>query len=400
MSFAGFAYTQQPGCTDPYAPNFDPDATENDGSCTYGTTNYLPLRLSTLPGVITETSGLMFWNGLLWTHNDSGGSPDLFALDPDDTEIVLRKVRIKNASNADWEDITRDEAFAYIGDFGNNNGTRTNLRIYKVSLDELEGDTATAEAIYFSYPDQTDFSSRPQNHNFDAEAMVSLGDSLYIFSKNWANQRTKVYVLPKTPGTFTAHLKTEMFAGGLITSADFNEQDSVIMLTAYTKLLQPYIWLLWDFRESEVLSGNRRRINLNLPLHQVEGVAWKGGHEYWISNEALGNLEAALHSINTTAWIAPVISGAVSAKTAMPLMIYPNPVRDEALIKWNRQEVDARRIELISMDGKAVFSEILSQGADSVRVDMRTFPAGIYSAILYTADGQFSERVVYTPYGR
>ena len=45
---------------------------------------------------------------------------------------VSRTVTIQNAANVDWEDICTDDDYIYIGDFGNNSGNRTNLRIYKV----------------------------------------------------------------------------------------------------------------------------------------------------------------------------------------------------------------------------------------------------------------------------
>ena len=300
MSIAGFAYTQQPGCTDPNAPNFDPAATENDGSCSYGTTNYLPLRLSTLPGVISETSGLMFWNGLLWTHNDSGGSSDLFALDPDETETVLRKVRIKNASNADWEDITRDEAFAYIGDFGNNNGTRTDLRIYKVNLDELEGDTATAEAIFFNYPDQTDFSSRPQNHNFDAEAMVVMDDSLYIFTKNWGDMQSGIYVLPKEPGTYAAQRRGTIEANGLITGGSYDEGTQKLALCGHNFLLMPFVLEIDGNPEGLVVEGMMNRSEPVLPAgisRQIEAIFHLDGG-FRLTSEASFTGSAALMRFN------------------------------------------------------------------------------------------------------
>src|SRR5687768_2482689 len=123
------AYAQVSGCTDPNANNFDPSATSNDGSCSYSNTNFTPVFHAPVPATISETSGLMFWDGLLWTHNDSGGDAVLFGLDTASGTLV-RSVRILEATNVDWEDITRDEDYVYIADFGNNNGTRTDLKIY------------------------------------------------------------------------------------------------------------------------------------------------------------------------------------------------------------------------------------------------------------------------------
>lgn len=48
-----------------------------------------PFR-SYLPEEVQETSGLFFHNGKIWTHNDSGGQPILYALDTTNFEIVQR----------------------------------------------------------------------------------------------------------------------------------------------------------------------------------------------------------------------------------------------------------------------------------------------------------------------
>jgi hypothetical protein len=46
---------------------------------------------------------------------------------------LIRTININSANNSDWEDITQDDLNNfYIGDFGNNNNDRTNLRIYKI----------------------------------------------------------------------------------------------------------------------------------------------------------------------------------------------------------------------------------------------------------------------------
>ena len=57
-----------------------------------------------------EASGLAAsrrTDGLIWTHNDSGGEPVLFALG---TDGALRgKVRLEGVTNEDWEDLASGE---------------------------------------------------------------------------------------------------------------------------------------------------------------------------------------------------------------------------------------------------------------------------------------------------
>ena len=139
-----------------------------------------------LPNPVIETSGLIFLNDKLITHNDSGNEPALFELDTVSGEIT-RKVIIRNATNVDWEDICYDDTYIYIGDIGNNSGSRTDLKIYRVSITnylDAANDTVSADTIQFNYSDQSDFTPGSNQTNFDAEALISLGDSLYIFTKN------------------------------------------------------------------------------------------------------------------------------------------------------------------------------------------------------------------------
>ena len=136
----------------------------------------------------------------------------------------MRKVIISNATNYDWEDICRDSTYIYIGDFGNV-GSRTDLKIYRLSVSSYLttlNDTVTADTIQYSYSDQTDFTPDQFNTNYDAEALISYNDSLYIFTKNWGNYWTNIYALPKTPGTYQISKVDSLYSEGLVTGATYN----------------------------------------------------------------------------------------------------------------------------------------------------------------------------------
>ena len=131
------------------------------------------VELGELPDDVFETSGLLFFNDQIVTHNDSGGAPVLFEIDTVSRQIT-RTVTITNATNMDWEALTQDEDYIYIGDFGNNVGIRQDLTIYRIAKEDyLDNDTATAETIFFSYEDQTDFTDTG-NSDWDAEAFFVL----------------------------------------------------------------------------------------------------------------------------------------------------------------------------------------------------------------------------------
>lgn len=64
------SYSQITGCTDPLSENFNPLAIINDGSCLYNFAKIKHLSSITLSDSLMETSGLVAFNNLLWTHND------------------------------------------------------------------------------------------------------------------------------------------------------------------------------------------------------------------------------------------------------------------------------------------------------------------------------------------
>jgi hypothetical protein len=126
------AKSQSMGCTDIAAINYNSLATINDGSCIYADTSILPDNSFELNSILRETSGLILWNNRLWTFNDND-DVTLYSLDTINGEI-LDSLELTGTENRDWEAISQDDAFIYLGDFGNNeHGNRSDLKIYKIS---------------------------------------------------------------------------------------------------------------------------------------------------------------------------------------------------------------------------------------------------------------------------
>src|SRR5690349_7001177 len=157
------------GCPDPAANNYNSAATLNDGSCAYNDVPIKPVLKTNLNTKLNESSGLIWWNNQVWTHNDSGGEPAIYAIDTA-TGNIIKKVTIANATNVDWEDIAQDSTYIYIGDFGNNaNGNRQDLKIYRVKKADVKSKTSVKAAIInYTYNDQTSFTPAGSNNtNFD-----------------------------------------------------------------------------------------------------------------------------------------------------------------------------------------------------------------------------------------
>lgn len=265
-------------------------------SITSPTVHYKPHFIANIPGEIKETSGLLFFNGQLWTLNDSGNQPEIYQIDSTNGS-VLRTVAISNSVNTDWESMAQDDSNVYIGDFGNNAGNRTNLRIVKITKNEIlnpENDTVKATYIYFVYPDQTHFPIAFNNNNFDCEAFIFHDDSLHLFSKDWLDQQTRHYVIPAEPGRYKARLIETFQADGLITDASINEKGTIVLLGYKNTVARSYIcfaWLLSGYDGSLFFSGHKRRLELGYALHlgQTEGIVLKNDNTGWISSESISN---------------------------------------------------------------------------------------------------------------
>jgi hypothetical protein len=269
-------------------------ATADSNTADYQSFRYRPPFITTLPETIRETSGLLFWDGKLWTHNDSGNLPEIYQVDSMNGN-VLGTVVVRNSLNTDWESITQDDSSIYIGDFGNNTGNRTDLHILKIAKTDmlnLAKDTVNATYIRFSYPDQTHFTSALNSNNFDCEAFFCQNDSLHLFSKNWADGQTKHYVLPATAGVYKARFVESFNADGLITDAAINAKGHIVLLGYKNTVRRSYTcfaWLLSGYEGSAFFGGNKTRLELGSALHlgQSEGIVLKDDDTGWISSESI-----------------------------------------------------------------------------------------------------------------
>lgn len=307
-------YAQVSGCTDPAANNFNPLATQNNGSCTYNNVALTPALKSNLALELQENSGLIYWNNHIWTHNDGGNTTELFEIDT--LGNILRRVNIQNAVNVDWEDITQDDNYVYVGDFGNNaSGNRQDLTIYRVAkADLLAGNTVTASVIQFSYANQTDFTAVPANTtDFDCEAMIQYNGNLYLFTKRWTSLGTSVYEIPATPGSWSARLVTTSTApAGLVTGADISAPQRSIILCGYTSSGARFLYFIYDFTGTDFFGGNERYVTMN-NIGQTEGIAFKNPEYVFVSRERLTRvvlgfpitITQALEAVNLTTLLQP-----------------------------------------------------------------------------------------------
>ena len=191
---------------------------------------------------ITEASGLA-WSRTnattWWTHNDSGDSARIFALDG--SARIHAILPLSGAAAVDWEDIatgpgpTAGSAYLYVGDIGDNAAARASVRVYRVLEPDLTGvavgttlPAASIGSVVLQYPDGAR----------DAESLLvdQVSGDLYIISKREAAVR--VYRAPRpafADETVTMeHIAT--LAHTWVVAADVSADNATVLVKTPTRV--------------------------------------------------------------------------------------------------------------------------------------------------------------------
>lgn len=233
-----------------------------------------------LPRDVRETSGLArsgLADGVFWTHNDKGNSPDLFAVDANGT--LLSRTRVTGATNVDWEDIETARCDAgtciYIGDIGDNDVVRTSITIYEVQEPVAGAEsTAPARAHELRYPDGP--------HN--AEALFVLGRDFYIVTKN---EGPAILYRHRMGGADVLERVREIDTGAtgrdaLVTGATVTPDGNWVAIRTYTRILFYPANELVNGTDATPLTFDLRELRET----QGEGIAFGADGTVWLSSEA------------------------------------------------------------------------------------------------------------------
>jgi hypothetical protein len=231
---------------------------------------------------VPEASGLAVGRGrpvLLWTHNDSGNAPDLFAIGADGA--VQGRLRLPFRTR-DWEDISAAPCppfdFAqvrrgdgaqhtprnclYIGDIGDNDLTRRSVQVYVVP--ELTPGTAVTGA---GRPPMFSVTYSDGAHN--AEAMFIAGGYLFIVTKD----RAGIVYRSTSPlgqgGSVTMQRVTELELTGVTDAEASADEESVAVRTSDEVVI---------YRAADLVDGETVPQGVRIPIAglrepQGEGVA-------------------------------------------------------------------------------------------------------------------------------
>lgn len=344
----------------------------------------LPLRLmsqaltaellSVLSVPLNETSGLIVVDDAIWTILDSGNPSAVYQVDPSDGN-VLRTVQLVGAPNTDFEEITADADWVYVGDFGNNAGSRANLRIYRFPRAVLTDPGATeteVDTIRFVFPDQVDFTPAYDANNFDCEAFIAVDDSLFLFSKRWLDNHTRLYALPAVPGDHVAEPRGLFACEGRITAASWDGVDRLVLLGYEQNPGMPFTVLFSNVIGHDFFGAPAIRRTVNLNNRQTEGIAWRTPDEWIITNEQSFLYSPALWSLafgQTVLSLGPRQSTVRLAPQPADLTIRVEGISDPAIIRIHDAE------------GRAVKQSLMPAGGS---LDVSGLAPGLYAAEVTT----------------
>ena len=238
-----------------------------------------------LPANLRETSGVAAGIRnpvLVWTHNDRGHRPVLYAVDRDGQ--VHARIEL-NQPNDDWEDVARARcdlgACLYVAGTGDNEERRDIISFYRLAEPQGLGEgRVQAERYRMALPDG------PR----DIEAMYVLPTDRIFFVTKGRNHPVTLYRYPsplRSDGTVTLVEVQRLTAGPVarrrqVTGASATLDGGTVAIRTYTSLE------FFDVAEGEqLLESSVGRVDLRtLREAQGEGVGFGADGAIVLSSEA------------------------------------------------------------------------------------------------------------------
>jgi hypothetical protein len=241
--------------------------------------DYILLEQSSLPVELTETSGLYCpQSGSAFTVNDSGNKSIIYQIDS--TGRIIGEVKV-DTENTDWEALTGDSHHFYIGDIGNNTGKRKFVQIHAVAKhNKKKLDVETLNIVYAKNSIQQNEYLR---HDFDAETLVNVDESLFLFSKSWNTGTLFIYQINKIESEQVVEPVAEIqHLPGMVTGGDYDSNRNQFILVGYkvSKIggFSPFIAIV-----NRDLSLHK---SFELPSYgQVEAMCVAPNGELWFTQE-------------------------------------------------------------------------------------------------------------------
>lgn len=339
--------------------------------------------VSELPSTLQGTSSLFFMNGEYWTCNDHGELV-LYAIDT--MQATLRDSIHLHATFRDMEEVSQDANYLYLGDFGNNQGTRDDLRVLRVSKTSLGISVPQYDTISFSYPVHDASRAR----DFDCEAFLVTDTAIFLFTKQWEGQNCAIYAIPNMPGTHVARYVDSLYTAGMVTGLSYQPERRLLVLVGYNTICSPFVYLMTHVVGSHFRQADCERIQLSNPLGtQIESIATTDGVHYYLTSEYLNQTvitrQPTLFELNLSEQIASYLGTDAALSSEKTARLVPNPTSEIITIV----NVLPRQVEVYDLSGRMV---LLVEQTD--KIDLTLLPKGNYMVVLTLPDGRLERHTI------
>jgi hypothetical protein len=255
---------------------------------------------------IDEASGIAASRsntGVLWTHNDSGDGPHLFAMNEQGRH--LGRYTVADARARDWEDIAigpgpdTGKQYIYIGDIGDNNHRRPFVRVYRIAEPEV---LSTQSPVEIRLSGVQEIRLKLPDKSRDCEALMvdPLTGDIYLITKR--ERKVSVYraAYPHATGAQLNQLVTiTRLDLSDVVAADISSSGLEVLLKTYSGV---YYWQRTPRQTMEELF-KKRPVALPYVLEpQGEAICWNAdGSGYFTLSEELAGVPARLYYYARTA---------------------------------------------------------------------------------------------------
>ena len=196
-------------------------------------------RVELQSAALTESSGVAVSTldpQLVWTHNDSGDAPRLFAFARDGRCVA--EVSLDSAKAIDWEDVCsfrRDgKSFLAVGDVGDNLHNRKFVTIYVIEEPALEAAIEIRQQLETSVFQRIDLTYAGGAINCEALAYDSRTDQFCLATKE--NLRSRLYHVSAQPAPSQQRLVAladQIVGLPLVTAADISSDGQRLVIATY-----------------------------------------------------------------------------------------------------------------------------------------------------------------------
>jgi hypothetical protein len=342
---------------------------------------------------INEASGIASSKkniNVLWTHNDSGDSARIFAMNNNGKHLGV--YTIENANNRDWEDIAigpgpvENENYIYIAEIGDNLAEYDLKYIYRIvepvvdeNQEPVNISIENADVIKYGYPDNLR----------DAETIMldPLTKDIFIVSKRENNVGVYLAAYPQSLNdTLTLeHVATLPLMQTVAGDISFDGKE--ILLKNYDNV---YYWRR-DLQQSvaEALTNNQYYILPYTREPQGEAICWSyNSNGYYTVSEELLNIPAHLYFYPRTG--SNNIDENKDEGSDFHLeQNYPNPFNPSTNIRYavgSKQYATLKVFDILGNEISTLVNEEKPEGKYEVLFNAVDLANGIYFYKLQTDD--------------